>query len=785
MKKEVGFVLKPLPALLAGLLLGAPLAHADGAVDLGSVSAQGTSSNGTSNNADTTNSSTVWNTQQKQNSSQDVQSITPDQIQLFGPDAGGMQSLSIMPNTLISGYNAGSVSSRSTISMRGIKVGWNSVPGDLQTNGITAELDGVPLNSLSQGTGWHSPEIPIGALMAGVNTINGPGNADTRWYNTLGGSINFIPVQPSAQASANAELSVGSFDTLVASFVLNTGEHDGWSTVLGAANARSQTFRTTSDYLPSRTTDAYIKTQKRLDNGLISFGLYGLYNDEYRPNMIPTTAQPGITMNGIGIPGPAYSQQTAGYYATLPTDMWFKHNSIEDYLGWSHLELNLAPDFTLSNVMWFRDGYVNHFRMNNYDYAGVGTNEENFNERSNTYGDKLQFDEHFSKSNVFSFGGYVISSRAESAYTGYLSALGFNNSQPGSIQYNTTQTTDWALFAQDSATLFDRLNIVPAFRLVDFQTDFANNSPNAASTYYPGGIPGSVSYDTNPNQSTTFVKGEPSLGLNYKIDDALNFYGNYAIAYSNPTAGNYDRYPENIATLQPIRSTNWDIGLRYAQKNVFGLDQLSGTIGYFNTLLDNQTIPRTVTGSIVTTFGSGSATLEGEELEINADINRNWSAFANLGWLTATWNSYYSGTTGQYYNGMPVSNSPEQTTNVGVTYEAYVPGGTIDTTLWDQYFGKSYMYDNLTGAPSSQVNPAYNLVNLSINAHLTSIGWLQSLLHPQVATLSLDVQNLLDTQYNSTAYISAGGYFGTSYGGYVIANPGAPRSFFVTLRLDY
>jgi iron complex outermembrane receptor protein len=49
----------------------------------------------------------------------------------------------------------------------------------------------------------------------------------------------------------------------------------------------------------------------------------------------------------------------------------------------------------------------------------------------------------------------------------------------------------------------------------------------------------------------------------------------------------------------------------------------------------------------------------------------------------------------------------------------------------------------------------------------------------------LSVYNLFDKQYNSTAYISSGGYFQTSNGGYIIANQGAPRSIYLSLSADF
>ncbi|MHB0991338.1 MAG: TonB-dependent receptor [Burkholderiales bacterium] len=779
------FVRSPLSLILTSILIAPLPGYADEAADLGTVEAQ--SESGDKKPVNTNFDNKVLTTRQKLDSSQEVQTVSRDQVSLFGPDAGGMQALGILPNVMISGYNASSVSSRSTISMRGVKVGWNSVPGDLETNGITAELDGIPLNSLSQGTGWHSPEIPIGALMQGTNVVEGPGNPDDRWYNSLGGTINFIPVQPTKDENSTVSLSYGSFDTGVLSVVHNTGEHDGWSTVFGAAAARSQAIRTSGDNMPSKSNQGYFKTIKELEHGSLSFGVYSQYNDEYRPNMIPVADNSQIHIDGLNGTGTLYSQQSSGFYSTLPRSVWFKNNSIENDMAWSRLYLDLTPDLSVTNSVWVRDGNLRHFRVDNFNSSPQSSlNDEYYTEHSRTFGDKLSFAEQLDKHNVLEFGGYIISSRAEADYLGYAPPAGTTVTSPASIGYNTTQSTDWALFMQDNYKPVDRLLIVPGIRLVGFQTNFYNNSPAVANNYYPGGVPATTSFDTNPNQSTNFVRTEPSLGLNYELAHGVNLYGDYAIARRNPTSGNYDKSPEDINALKPILSQSYDLGTRFAQENFAGMQSLTGSLGYFHTLLDNQTIARTLANNpLVTTFGYGSATMDGFELELEATVNDNWSGFLNMGWLTANWNSYYSPSANANFNGLPVSNSPTQTTNAGVTYRAYIQDSTIETTLWDQYFGQSYLYDNATGAPSNLSKPAYNLVNLSIVARTAQLGMNVLGIKPKMTSLSLQVMNLLNEQYNATEYISSGGYFQTSNSGYAIANPGAPRSIFLTLTSDF
>ncbi len=783
--------LRPLPTAFALAFLPVISANAAGVTDLGSVQAQGS---GISTPAARKSNfeSKPLSAKQKQRSTQPVKSVSRQTIDLYGPDGGGMQALGSLPNVNISSYNASSASSRSTISLRGVKVGWNSVPGDLETNGITAELDGVPLNSLSQGTGWHSPEIPLGALMSGINAVEGPGDAKDRWYNSLGGTINFIPVQPTKHAHTRIDLSVGSFNTNVISAVHNTGEINGWSTVLGFARARSQSIRSTPDSMPSKSTQVYLKTRKQLENGSLSFGAYAQRNDEYRPNMIPVAPNPEIHIDGLNGTGPLYSQQTSGYYSTLPRAVWFKDNAVENYMAWSRLRLALSSDLHMTNMFWIRNGNIRHYRVNNFNPGDPNNlantlnpaNVEWFTEHSSTFGDKIDFAARVTPMNTVGFGGYWINSRAESDYLGYDPALGTSIAKPSNIGYNTTNSSYWAAYLQDTFKPISSLTIVPGIRFVNFQTDFTNTSPTEANVLYGGNIPASVSYDTNPNQSSHFTATEPSIGANWRITESLAAFANYAVARRNPTAGNYDKSAD-LSTLKLVKAKTYDFGLRYVGRQVAGLHRLDASIEYFHTVMDNQTIPQSISGnpSYLTNFTFGASTLKGIDLQVDAAVDSHWSGFANIGWLHSNWDSFYNPGSNTYYNGLPVSNSPNLTANAGVTYRHFLSTGTIDTTLWDQYIGHQYLWDNLNGAPTTQENPGHNLLNLGVKLQTTALNG--AIPGVQLTTVSLNVLNLLDKKYNSTAYISSGGYFQTSSSGYVIANPGAPRSVYLSLSADF
>ena len=778
--------------------------------------------------------SQVLSAKQLRNSSQPAEAVTKTMIDLFGPDAGGTQALSVLPNVYVSGTNNYSATGRQTISIRGVKVGYNSIPGDVETNAIQAEFDGVPLNSLSQGTAWHSVEVPIGALMQGENVIIGPGNPSERWYSSMGGTIDFIPVQPTALSGGKVTLAGGSSSTYDTSAVYNTGEIHGWSTVFGLASGRSDAIRDTQDSLPADTEEGYVKTRKQLASGSVSFGYYFQRNHEWRPNMIPLTPQPLLNSGGLGI-GQPYSQQTSGFYSTLPRSVWHKTIEIQNHMLWSHLHLNLSSSLHLSNIVWLRFGKVVHYRSNNFllprnplfaeygggvqsslpsgpllNYSGA-TNVEHYIEHSKTFGDRLAFTQDFSSMDTLKYGGYMIFSRAKSDYQGYSDFDGSSLAQPEQTNYNTTNNIYWAAFVQDDFRPIPRLKIVPGFRVVGFVTDFSNLSPQQFCTEYQNspqvvascqagtmngdfGGGGSITtnsgqtiafggFDTTPDSNTDNVRYEPSIGVNYEVLNDLNLFGNFSITRHNPNSGNMDQYPLNLQSLKPAKAETYDFGARFSALHFGGMRDVYASLDFFHIRLSNETITYNKGASPIVYFGYGSAEYKGVDFSLHTTFTRHWSGFANFGYLKDKWLEFQDPSSGTTAYGLPVSNSPEDTLTAGVTYRFWLPVGRMNATLWDQYVGKRYLFDKNAGTPTTLSMPAYDLVNLSLTAktHL----FVGSMPGVKSTNFAVQVLNVANKEYNSTEYVSSGGYFQTAYGGYIIANPGAPRLVYGSVTLKF
>lgn len=723
------------------------------------------------------------------NSTQTERVIGKREIESNGPTAGAAQALALAPGVAVRGYGGSSGTARYEIAVRGVKVGWSSVNGDVERNGITVLFDGVPMNNLiAHNGGWDSNEIPIMALISGINVIYGPGNPATRWFDSVGGTVNFVPVQPTPKASGMASVTYGSDQTEGADLIANTGTHDGWSTVIAAGFVRDNTFRTGSFSAPSRSSAVFAKTVKTFTNGSLSIGGYADDTTEFRPNFIPVTpipAGPGgtaITVDGSANT-PLYSQTTTGYYSSLPESVWFKQIKVKDRMLYSDLDLRLAKDLTFHDMFWYRHGHRVHWRVDNYQYGGAapGTvNSEYYNPRSDTYGNSLHFDWDLPMNKV-EVGGSWINQTYSTPYAGYNAADGTSPANP--VQYNndTLNNTYLTAFAQDAISPIKAFTLTPGLAAVDFQTEFYNNGATSSP-------PGSANQTVAPNDSKVFTRVEPSLGALLKIAKGWSLYGNAAETYQNPADNAFGAYSGSntidLASLKPVKSQDYEIGTRFLIRKAGLLRHFVMNVDLYRDTLSHETLATYVStgGNFATTeFASAGATYEGLNLSMQDSPSWHWHLMGNVALTHAYFNSYVPSGGTQNYGGYPVSYSPDLTAAAGLDYRVAIGQFLISPSLSDQFTGTQYLFSNVTNAPTNNVKmSSYNVVNTQVavktGARVAGLS---------AVTLTVGVTNLFNKQYDPIEYITSGGYFGGNSTGAVLADPGAPRQYFVNVAAHF
>ena len=700
------------------------------------------------------------------------------EIAAVGPAAGTAQILSVNPGVAVRSYGGVSGTARYEIAVRGVKLGWSSVNGDAERNGLTALFDGIPMNNLISHNGqWDSNEIPIPQLLHGVNLTYGPGNPATRWFDSIGGTIDFIPLQPTAKPGGGIGGLAGSNATLGAHFDVETGLYHGWSAVLAGGYTRNDTFRTGGFNAPSHSDAFYGKVVKTLSNGSISFGGYYDNNVEYRPNFIPTAPIAGITTEGLGVAAPLYSQPTSGFYSSLNKSIWFKQLTVRDYLLYSKLRLNLSDDVTFHNKIWFRNGHRVHYRINNFSAVNAPStsNSEYYNPTSNTYGDraylavKLPF-------NLVKIGGDFIVQHYHSPYAGFNDTLGVPVTTPSQYQNFSLDNTYLSAFLQDTITPIPGLHITPGLNEVEFQTQF-NNAALAQGA--------ANNVVLAPDLSKTFTDFEPSVGVSYRVAPWATVYGSYAVSYQNQTDnafGANQSSPVDIAGVQPVQSVDYELGARFLIRHYGVLNNFVLNLNFYHDTLSHETIATYLSNITLTKFAAANATLTGANITVSDDPNFHWHLFGNVGLNNSVYTSYTPSGAATLSN-VPVSYAPHVVFTAGVFYRTLFRGVLISPDLIDQYVGSQDMFSNLTGAPIKQSMAGYNVVNLGLAFRVpVHFGPASAV---KAVKIAFSVDNLLGTQYNPIQYISSGGYFGGNSQGAILADPGAPRQFFVTLSARF
>lgn len=742
------------------------------------------------------------------------------QLKSAGVVGGAAQALSFAPGISVSGYGQ-TGGTKASISINGISQGWaGASPGVVDNGGFAVSFDGVPMSNPMTGL-WETPEIPQTALLQGARITYGPGDPENRWYNNIGGGINFVPVEPSNHAGGKVQLTGGSFGTENADVILQTGKIDGWETVFAGGAGRSNGFRSSPDGFnwPTRNYSAFFKTRKVFATGNASFGAYLGDGHGWRPTLIPTTPVAGLTVNGLGQPGQLFSEQTSGYYSAINEKVWAKNDFNRVWIVYARQNLKLDENVTLHNQLWYRQGNRLHLHYNDYTASlGAPSNLYEWNNpSSHDYGDKIWSDIYLPH-NQIGVGGYFTNTEYNTlqhfynpadcyTYNGATSLSGYGVTiQPGNqfcgstsfpdggYRNNFWYLTDLAAFVQDAITPIASVTITPGIRAVAFDTNYypegSVEAPYAAllATAPAGTVsPGFSNQDHGvlPATTTHFNKLEPSVSIRYQPLHWLALYGNWATTYRlPPVGGGGGLYQKQLPAGDLLeKGVEWQVGGKMFWPQIGEFSKVLINVNYYNLHFSNQFISSCTTSSATNcTLATGDSLYHGVNLSAEANLDA-LKMFTNLNVESAYFNNYNNGVS---YNNMPVSDVPKSTFNIGAYWTHTLPGDiVIKPRAWYQYVGKQAMWDNNVGAPSGQYLPSYGVLNLALAATLPS-SWYGNTV--KSVKLKLEVMNALDRRYNTFGYLAAAGgndLYGTTAGGYVLAYPGAPRAIYGTISMSF
>lgn len=758
--------------------------------------------NGSVNVGEVSSQSTQTTKRQKEvekhiSSGQNTRVIGKQEMAAAGPAAGAAQVLALTPGVAVSSYGP-TGSSKASISINGIKTGWAGFSGGNVDNGsLGVSFNGVPMVNPGNGL-WQSALVPQMGLIQNIAVTTGPGSPVSRWYTNLGGSLNFVPLSPSKRFSAKIDGTYGSFGTKNLGFVLQTGSLDGWRTVFSGGVNSSGNFIQGPDGFnnPSTNYAYYIETQKNLRDGRITVGAYAARSAAYRPLPIPVSPIPGVTINGYQQNGALYSQATTGFYRGLPYAVNHKVDTNQIALGYVKSQFGLGDGILWHNMLYYVEGTRVH-QTTLHDYVpGSESHEEYNNPQSYWFGDKSWLGIHLPYNHV-KIGAFLQTSRYHSQEDLYNTNLGFVNSPTPTTQLGSAAVPngpyfsdifnqlDAAVFFQDAIRPVKTLTITPGLRFINYAVTFTPYE----STAFP------LAYQLNPGGDTTvygassktFNKLEPSVFLNWRFLPSVALYGSYSTAYRLPELGGGTG---PFVAIQPSgvsleKGEDYQAGIKGNYKKLGFVRSLGFNVNFSHLLLSNETLP-TALSSFGFLIAHGASTYNSLNLSLHGTVAQHLHAFANLGFVHAYFTKFTNGNGS--FPGTVVSYVPDVTANLGLLYRYYVHGVMLTPSLTWQYTGKQYMYNNDTNITSHQSISPYSIVNLGLGANmLVSNSFIKEI------GIKGQIMNLFDNHYNAFEYVSAGGAYGS--GGYtnpqsvgsgsVLAYPGAPRAFYVSLSAKF
>ncbi len=754
------------------------------------------------------------------------------QLKSAGVVGGAAQALSFAPGIAVTGFGQ-TGGTKASISINGLNQGWAGVsPGTIDNGNLAISFDGIPMVNAATGL-WETPQIPQTALLQGARVTYGPGDPETRWYNNMGGAVNFVPVQPSTKPGGFVQLTGGSFSTENADLILQTGTFHGWETVIAGGAGRANSFHTSPDGYawPTSNYAGFFKTRKELHGGgSISFGAYLGSGRGWRPVPLPLTPVPGLSVNGIGAAGPLLSEATTGYYNTVNENVWRKEDINRTWLVYARQNIRIGDHTTLHNQLWYREGKRLHIHYNNFGLNSPGNLYEHNNPFSHMYGDKIWSDIYLPY-NKLGVGGYFINTTYNSRNSFYNPANCVTTTTSYTLSDGTVipsgtnvcgsaavpnanhrsdywQITDLAAFFQDAITPIASLTVTPGIRVVSFHTDYypyggtehqladilqaycAPINASGGSCAFSGHDQGQL-----PAAQTNYDRAEPSVNIRWQPMDWLAVYANWATAYRLPQVGGggglYQSEPVGGDILQ--RSLEWQAGFKLFWPTLGEFSRVLINVNYYHDHLSNQIIGVNSSGGDFLGLGTGDSVYHG----VNFSAEANWRTlkmFTNLNLEKAYFNSYSftppNGGGSTDFSGLPVSDTPSSTFNIGAywTYH-FADGIAIKPRAWYQYVGSQYIFDNYgTPADNGLVGPSrqqiggYGVLNFALAASLPT-SWYGDL--AKSVKLKLEVMNALDRQYNFFEYISAGGLYGTASAGYPLAYAGPPRAIYGTISVRF
>ncbi len=637
-------------------------------------------------------------------------------------------------------------------------------------------IAGVPLNDIFNSGVTYQADNRNNALfiprdLDSVNIYRGVNNPAVNTYNSLGGTINYIPRQPTDDMGGEAGVDGGSFNTLDYHVRFDTGDLGGIRNTLSFERDFSSGWL---EHTPDWNDNIYYAGNADVNANTQGFA-YFIYNKNRgdAPQFIP--------QNLIA----------QDWSFQWPGNLYQSNNLDTNYLGIVGFKTQLADILTIEDEAYGGDNNYRRTSFSNPNYAGpyfiddqgsgypfwsswmgyngysqfpynetqaygsstsgcaptcayAGTDYHFYGYNGALFGDRAQITADLPFNKVTAGGDYNIGVLHSREY--WYGAF----HMPQIIGYNDAwdehdSRTIWSMYVQDDFhALDDRLHITPGLKYIE---SVVKDNDALGIFYFPPGAIKAHEHFLSPTVGASFevvpdftIYG--SFGRNVKFPDITALYNELGYGGSVPPV-----------TVRPEYANDYEAGARYkwntlqAEFNLYEED--------FSSIIYSAPVPGGNGASMQ--LNGGNERFRGAELQLTDDFGEiwlgSWKGYLNASYNEAVCTSATSNvlTGGSCNPGQALNNVPDYLMNVGVIWD--YDNWHVD--LQGRYVGLQHLQDFNTGLPNvtgdllpGQLSkiPDYFLVNVGI-AKVIPVDWAPA----QAIRLGFHVDNLFDTHYYSNA----------------------------------
>lgn len=634
---------------------------------------------------------------------------------------------------------------------------------------------GVPLNDIfNSGVTYQADNrnnvLFITRDLDSVNLYRGVNNPAVNTYNSLGGTINYIPRQPTNTAGGDVGVDFGSFGTINYHATLNSGDWYGIKqTVSFEADDSQGWLENTSD----RNLNFYYAGNAKIGTATDGFG-YFVYNRNHgnAPQFIPQNI-----LNG-----------NSGFQ--WPTNLYQSDNLDKNYLGILGFKTEVGL-VTIEDEAYAGDNNYTRTSFSNPNYTGpyfiddqgsgypfwasytgydgfskfpytstqaygattsgcaptcayAGTDYHFYGYDGALYGDRLKVTAEL-PNNMVTAGGDLNYGRLHSREYWYGSAA-----MPMIVGYNDAwdehdTRTMWSLYAQDNIHFWnDRVHITPGVKYIAAHTKdvdglgfyYSNPGPDSGSEHF---VSPTAGVSVEPVQNFTIYG---AYGKNVKFPDITAFYNAVAGANTAPIV------------VKPEYAQDYEFGLRYK------VDGISAELNGYQEDFSHIIFSSATAAGFTQYQNGGSERYRGVEMQLTDEFGEfllgKWKGYVNASYNEAICTSVTkSDLTGQNCNpGQSLPNVPKVLTNVGLIWD--FSGWHVDVEA--QYVGRQGLESYFTSLPIAPGElepgqrteiPSYLLVNAGV-IKVIPLNWGLA----KALRLALHVDNILDKRYFSSAQVN-------------------------------